>query len=117
MFMKNIRPFYFWNIGKSVVKYQNKYDNVVKKISNIYCYKFGLSYTFSCENIKNMKLFYLCFPVFNKNMNEISWNHYLKLINIFDRDKRNFYFKVILYYNIEYGDFVMGLDNYVFERI
>lgn len=73
--------------------------------------------TFSRENIKNMKLFYLCFPTYYSSMNKISWKHYLKLIYIENRDKRNFYFKILMIYPFSYSEFILGLENLFYERI
>jgi len=116
MFYKN-RLYSFWNIGKSVFQLQKLYDNIIDKISIRYSYKYGMGFTFSRENIKNMKLFYLCFPIYYDSMNKISWDHYLKLIYIENSDKRNFYFKILMMHPFSYSEFILGLENFFYERI
>lgn len=111
------RLYFYWSIGKNVFLQQKKSSNVIDKLSAKYAYKYGMSFTFSKCNIKNMKLFYLCFPIYYNSMSKISWEHYLKLIYIEDRDKRNFYFRILMIYPFSYRDFIITLENFYYERI
>ena len=61
----------FWNIGKKV--YENTDNYAVEKYSTYYSYYYGNSYMFSRENIRFMKLFYLCFPIYYRKLNNISF--------------------------------------------
>ena len=117
MFKDNNRLYFYWKLGKSVFKNQYYYDNIIKKVSDFYSYKYGLTFAFSEKNIKNMKLFYLCFPCFYDDMNRINWNHYLKLIDIIDSEKRNFYFKISIYFKFSYNDLLYLIDSCLYERI
>lgn len=101
----------FWNIGKKV--YEEDIDNPIEKYSNYYSYYYGNSYLFNRENIRFMKLFYICFPIFNKRLNNISWDQYKLLFKIENRRERLFYFYVSLFFNSdlsETNDFI--INNY-----
>ena len=53
-----------------------------------------------------MKLFYICFPVYNNSINKLSWEHYLELIAIKNRSIRNFYFKVCIFCNLSLEELI-----------
>lgn len=111
------RLFLFWQIGKCVFETHKDIENIAFKISNFYSYKYGLDYTFSVENINRMKCFYLCFPVYNSYLEKLSWEQYLELIEIEDRDKRLFYFKTSIFCNFSLEELIFGIDNFYYERI
>lgn len=111
------RLFLFWKVGKCVFETHNYIENVVSKISDFYSYKYGLDYTFSIQNINRMKCFYLYFPVYNSSLEKLSWEHYLELIKIRDRNKRLFYFKTSIFCDLSVDDLLTSFDNFIYERI
>lgn len=86
-------------------------------MATFYSYKYGRSYTYSINNIINMKLFYLCFPLFYPSMARLSWEHYLLLIKITDRNRRNFYFKTSLFCSLGINDLANLINNKYYEKI
>ncbi|MBQ2639782.1 MAG: hypothetical protein IJF92_03370 [Bacilli bacterium] len=102
----NNQLFLFWKIGKYVFKYHKYEENIITNISNYYSYKYGLSSTYSFDNINNMKLFYICFPVYYNYINKLSWDYYLELIKIKNRNIRNFYFKVCIFCDLSIDELV-----------
>lgn len=116
MFMKN-RLFLFWKIGKSVFEKQDFYENVVSKYSCFYSYYYGMSKTFSRENIRMMRNFYLCFPIFSPVMLYLSWEHYVELICILDYKKRYFYFNVAIFCRSSVLELRNIINGECYERI
>ena len=53
-----------------------------------------------------MKLFYICFPVYNNAINKLSWNYYLELITIKNRSIRDFYFKVCIFCDLSLEELI-----------
>ncbi len=91
------RLYLFWKIGECVFKKQNCFDNVVSKYSNLLIYKFGMSDTFSIKNINYMKKFYCSFPIYFKDLDTLSFEHYKLLVDINEKSERYFYFRVALF--------------------
>ena len=89
----------------------NKKENIIPYISNFYSYKYGLNYTFSYININYMKIFYLYFPVYNKELEKLSWDHYLELIKISNSNERNFYYKTSVFCNLSSSDMSYLINN------
>ena len=110
------RLFLFWKIGQSVFKNQNRYENVVLRISNYLSYYFGMSKTFSIGNISYMKKFYRCFPVYYKELEKLSFEHYKLLVDISGLEERYFYFRVALFCrgNVEELEEIIREDIYYF---
>ena len=89
--------FLFWKIGKLIFDKQNYYENIVLKMSNYLSYYYGMSSTFSIENINYMRKFYYCFPNYIENLNKLSFEHYKLLVNINEAEERYFYFWIALF--------------------
>ena len=113
--MNNI--YLFWYIGKNACKSNHKCNNIIEKLSNYYSYSMGNSYMFTRENIHLMRRFYLMFPVFNKKLEDISWEQYKLLLSIRNKRERYFYFYVSLFFNYDYADTRLLIDNNYFLRI
>lgn len=105
----------FWNIGKKV--YENNNNYAVEKYSIYYSYYYGNSYLFSRENIRFMKLFYICFPIYYKKLNNISWDQYKLLFEINDRKERLFYFYLSLFFNSDFEETNSFIENNYYLRI
>lgn len=116
MYIKN-RLLLFWKIGKYVYEKQNKYENVIAKCSNACSYYFGNSYLFSRSNIRFMKCFYLCFPIFYDELAKISWEQYIELFNMQSREEFYFYFYLSMFFNSSLGDTKEFIENNYFLRI
>lgn len=91
------RLFLFWKIGKVVFQRQKYYENAVLKYSNFFSYCYGMSETFSVNNIHYMKRFYSCFPIYVEELNKLTFEHYKLLVNVYDAKTRYFYFRVALF--------------------
>lgn len=86
-----------WNIGKMIVEKQEgqeraKYgDYLIEAISKKLTEYFGKG--FSIQNLRRMRQFYIFYPIRSSIMSELSWTHYLELIKIKEKEKRDFYMK------------------------
>lgn len=77
-----------------------------RKISKYLQYYFGMTEMFSSSNIKKMRTFYLCFPIYNKYIEYLDWNYYLKLISIKNDFLRMFYYRVAVFSRCDFETFV-----------
>ena len=105
-YLNKNRLFLFWNVGKFAFEMQKKRDVEDKKLANYLQYYFGMTETFSSSNIRNMKAFYLCFPIYTKYIDYLDWNYYLKLISIKDNSLRMFYYQVAIFSRCDYDTFL-----------
>lgn len=85
----------YWNIGKMIVDRQEgnkkaKYgDYLIETISKKLTYDFGKG--FLIQNLRRMRNLYVCFPICSTMLSELTWSHYLELIKIKEKNKRDFY--------------------------
>ena len=93
------RLYLFWKIGECVFNKQKYYDNVSLKYSELLKYKYGMSETFSIQNINYMKKFYSSFPIYFNELNKLTFEHYKLLVNVVEKKERYFYFRVALFCN------------------
>ena len=107
----------FWRIGKYCYENRNFYNNVFSRCSTLFSYKFGISNVFSINNIKIMKNFYCCFPIFFDRLFELSWKHYQQLVVIKSKEERIFYFNVCIFCKINSDDLEKLVVNKYFDLI
>lgn len=85
----------YWNTGKEIYVSCGENDRatygkkIIKYISDKLTSEFGKG--FSERNLRNMRKLYLTFPTFQSLHSELSWSHYLLLMNIEDAKTRTFY--------------------------
>lgn len=112
----------YWNIGKIIVSNRSEYNNrleygkeVLKGLSDELTKYLGKGY--SVSNLKYMRMFYKAYPNFNEISSNLSWSHYLELMIIEDKDKRNFYEKECINSNWSVRELRRQLDTSLFERL
>lgn len=85
----------YWEIGEQIYKACGDNDrseygkNLIKFLSDKLTSEFGKG--FSETNLKNMRRFYIQFPIRQTLSAELSWSHYQKLMRIDDKVRREFY--------------------------
>ena len=78
--------FTYWQIGKMIVEKQGgekraKYgDNLIRELSIRMTNDFGKG--FDIANLRNMRQFYLVFPIWSAVRAELSWTHYRLLLGV-----------------------------------
>ena len=85
----------YWNIGKTVYESCGENDRaaygkqVLDELSSRLTAEFGKGY--SVRNLRNMRRFYLLFPIRQTVSAELSWSHYQQLMRVSDETERAFY--------------------------
>ncbi len=112
----------YWNIGKIIVSNENENNNrleyggeVLKGLSKELTKYLGKGYSIS--NLKYMRVFYKAYPKLEELNEKLSWSHYLELMVIQDKDKRNFYEKECINENWSVRELRRQLDTSLFERL
>ena len=111
----------YWNIGKKIVAKQGgskraKYgdyliDNISKKLTN----DFGKG--FSSRNVKRMRSLYLFYPKRTTMLSQLSWSHYLELMKIKDKNKRDFYMHECINSNWDVRELERQRTTLLYERL
>lgn len=87
----------YWQIGKMIVDKQGgaeraKYgDGLIKELSSKMTNDYGPG--FNERSIRNMRKFYITFPIWSTVCAELSWRHIRLLISLDDENARKFYIK------------------------
>ena len=85
----------YWRIGEAIFKECGDNDRaaygkqVLQFISERLTAEFGSGFTE--RNLRNMRQFYLLFPIRHTLCAELSWSHYRVLMRIQDKETRDFY--------------------------
>lgn len=111
----------YWNIGKMIVEKQNGNsraiygDLLMEGISKKLTKQFGKG--FSIQNLRRMRQFYLTYPIRSSIMSELSWTHYLELIKIKEKNKRDFYMHECINSNWDVRELQRQITTLLYERI
>ena len=111
----------YWNIGKIIMEIQQgdgraKYgDSILEKLSEKLTNEFGKG--FSKRNLERMRKFYICFPITTTVSSQLSWSHYLELIKIEEKSKRNFYFNECINTKWSVRELQRQRDSLLYERL
>jgi len=85
----------YWNVGRQIYEAQGRVQRaeysagLIKHLSAELTAEFGKGFT--PANLRNMRQFYLAFPIRYTACSELSWSHYRLLMRIESKDKREFY--------------------------
>ena len=105
------RLYLFWKIGEYVFNKQKNYDKATFKCSELLKYKYGMSNTFSVQNVNYMKKFYSCFPIYFKELNFLTFEHYKLLVDVIESSERYFYFRIALFCNSDVSELKEIIDG------
>ena len=111
----------YWNIGKMIMEIQggtekaNYGDTVIKNLSKKLTNEFGKG--FSVSNLERMRKFYSLFPIWKTVSSKLSWSHYLELIKIDNKNKRNFYLKECINSNWSVRELQRQIKSLLYERL
>ena len=86
----------YWQIGRIIVEHEQngslraEYGKaVLQGLSERLTEEFGKG--FDTRNLRNMRSFYLAFPIRNALRTELTWTHYRALLRVENEDARNWY--------------------------
>lgn len=114
----------YWNIGKEIAENVLNYEkaeygkSVIKNLSKRLTIKYGKGY--SVANIFRMLKFYQYFSdfeIFSTLSRKLSWSHFVELLQIEDRLKREFYATMCINENWSVRSLRERINSALFERI
>ena len=111
----------YWNIGKIIMEIQQGNeratygDAVLEKLSEKLTNEFGKG--FSSRNLRTMRKFYLTYPIWKTVSAKLSWSHYLELIKIEEKNKRNFYLMETTNCNWSVRELQRQIASLLYERL
>ncbi len=112
----------YWQVGQLIVEDEQQGEKrasygkqVLKSLATTLTSEFGKG--FDERNLRNMRLFYMKFPIRNAVRTELSWTHYRTLIRIENEQARQWY----LSESIEQGWSARALERQIgvlyYERL
>ena len=111
-----------WQNGEYIIEYEQggkaraKYGTgLIDRLSHDLTIRLGRG--FSRSNLRNMRSFYLRFPIQQKVAGKLSWSHYCELIKFDDDLERDFYFQQCILENWSIEDFRRQKKSGLFLRL
>ena len=111
----------YWNIGKVIMKIQlgderaSYGEEVIEKLSKKLIREFGKG--FSSRNLRTMRRFYITYPIWKTVSAKLSWSHYLELIKIEEKEKRNFYLNETINSCWSVRELQRQINSLLYERL
>lgn len=85
-----------WEIGRHIVEFEQGGDaraaygkQLLPRLAETLTHEFGKG--FDDRNLRNMRTFYLAFPIWHAVRTELSWTHYRNLLRVSDEKARLWY--------------------------
>jgi hypothetical protein len=85
-----------WEIGRHIVEFEQGGEaraaygkKLLPRLAETLSREFGKG--FDDRNLRNMRAFYLTFPIWNAVRTELSWTHYRNLLRVSDEKARQWY--------------------------
>lgn len=112
----------YWNIGKKIVEVEQngetkaKYGSkLISELSKQLTVDFGSG--FSARNIRNMRQFYNCFPIWQTVSAKLSWSHYLLILKIENEKARYYYIQETIASNWSVRALERQINSLYYERL
>jgi len=112
----------YWNIGQKIVQEEQngedraKYGSyLIKELSLKLTEEFGKG--FSQRNLRNMRQFYNCFPIWQTVSAKLSWSHYTLLLKIQNEKSRTWYVNEASTSNWSVRALERQINTHYYERI
>jgi predicted nuclease of restriction endonuclease-like (RecB) superfamily len=111
----------YWDVGRQIYEAQGKMGRaeygkgLVKDLSRELTAEFGKGYTVA--NLKNMRQFYLAFPIGYALRSQLSWTHYRLLMRIDDEVRREFYLQECANENWSTRQLERQINSFYYERL
>ena len=112
----------YWNIGKIIVEDEQDGQEraaygkkQLEQISNTFTQEFGKG--FDTSNLRNMRRFYLTFPIQETLSLKLSWSHYCKIMRIENQDARDWYIKETIENNWSVRALERQVSKLYYERL
>ena len=111
----------YWNIGKIIMEIQQGDERatygetVLEKLSKKLTDEFGK--VFSKRNLERMRKFYIYFPIATTVSSQLSWSHYLEILKIDEKYKRDFYIKETINSRWSVRELQRQIGSLLYERL
>jgi predicted nuclease of restriction endonuclease-like (RecB) superfamily len=112
----------YWNIGKIIVEDELKGSKragygkeVLKKLSIKLTTEFGAG--FDERNLRNIRQFYMLFPIRDSLSTELSWTHYRHLLRVENKQAREWYMQESIKENWSTRALERQIDSFYYERL
>lgn len=112
----------YWNIGKKIVEVEQngetkaKYGSkLIEELSRQLTVDFGKG--FSSRNLRSMRLFYSCFPIWQTVSAKLSWSHYLLVLRIENQKAREWYTEESIASNWSVRALERQINSLYYERL
>ncbi|MDE7094960.1 MAG: PDDEXK nuclease domain-containing protein, partial [Anaeroplasmataceae bacterium] len=111
----------YWEIGKSIVEKQGgnttaEYGaKLIEELSKQMTKDFGKGFTVA--NLKNMRQFYLAFPIRYALRSQLSWTHYRMIMRVEDEKARKFYVDECIKANWSTRQLERQINTFSYQRL
>lgn len=112
----------YWNVGKRIVEEEQKGKKragygayLLKTLSQRLTADFGDG--FSEQSIRNMRQFYILFPIRSAVRSELAWTHYKMLIRVENENARQFYLNECVTANWSTRQLERQITSFYYERL
>ncbi len=112
----------YWNVGKRIVEQEQKGktragygEALITTLSGELIKEFGKGY--SEQNLRNMRQFYVLFPIRYSLSSELTWTHYRKLIRVENKNARKFYAEEAVKANWSVRALERQIHSFYYERL
>jgi len=112
----------YWQIGKMIVDDEQKGEmraaygkKQLEQISNALTCEFGKG--FDATNLRNMRRFYLTFPIQETLSLKLSWSHYCKIMRIENLNAREWYSQEVIANNWSVRALERQIGTLYYERL
>jgi len=112
----------YWHIGKVIVEEEQRGkakaeygEYLLKNLSQRLTKDFGKGFDYS--NVKNMRQFYMAFPIGDALRSQLNWTHYRLLMRVEKESVRNFYIEECIAGNWSTRQLERQINTFFYERI
>lgn len=112
----------YWNIGRVIVEEEQRGkaraeygEYLLKDMSERLTKDFGQGFDYS--NLKNMRQFYLTFPIGDALRSQLSWTHYRLLMRLEKESAREFYLQECISANWSTRQLERQINSFYYERL
>lgn len=111
----------YWRIGESIVAKQKGMERaeygtkLIQQLSKRMTADFGKGFTVA--NLKNMRQFYLTFPIGQTLSSQLSWSHYCELMRVTQKDARAFYLEECIKEGWSVRQLKRQIGSFHYERL
>ena len=111
----------YWEIGKSIVDEQGGEERaaygeaLIAGLSRRLTADFGRG--FGIANLRNMRQFFLAFPIRDALRSELSWTHYRMLMRVENENARQFYIEEAIKSNWSTRQLERQINSFFYERL